>query len=165
MDLTGDWDYIEFVADQRRTLNQTPRHIPIEYLEVIGAAGELAARRLFGMPEDLHIHFDHGRDFVWKGISVDVKATILTPKLEFRYLQWPREKRVKANIILMVAVDEKSKQAVPVGYATKDEIIKAPINWERQEPCREIPTRDLHPVWELFSGHFRSRKENRIAVF
>ena len=165
MDLSGDWDYIEFIADQRRALNQTPRHIPVDYLEVIGAAGELAARRLFGMPEDLHIHFDHGKDFVWKGISVDVKATILTPKLEHRYLQWPREKRIKASIILMVAVDTETKQAVPVGYATRDEISKAPINWTRQEPCREISTRDLHQAWELFSSQFRRREEKLTAAY
>ena len=165
MNLSGEWGYIQHVADQRRSYNQTPRHVPVAYLEVIGAAGELAARRLFGMPEELHIHFDHGKDFVWNGVSVDVKATILTSRLRYRYLQWPREKRVKASIILMVAVDIDHKLAVPVGYATKDEVQKAPINWERQEPCREISTENLHPVWELFSNRYPSRRENRIAVY
>src|SRR6186997_1989303 len=101
MDLSQAWPYIEQVATHRLANNKTKRHVTGygEYIEVIGAAGELAARHFLQLPEDLHEHFDGGADIHYKGIRIDVKATIWTPKLTHRFLQWPIWKPVKANVV------------------------------------------------------------------
>lgn len=151
MDLRQDWGYINRVADRRRSQNQTPWHIDVAYLEVIGAAGELAARRFLGLPEKLHEHFDQGVDFKWRGYTVDVKATKLTPLAGHRYLQWPIGKNIKADIILMVAVSEAERMAVPLGFVFADEVEFAPINHDRKQACHEIPVPELRPSWELFT--------------
>ena len=151
MDLTERWAYIERVAKERLENNITPYHVS-RYgpeIEVIGAAGELAARYFLGLDPVLHTEFDGGRDLKWRGKTVDVKATKLTPYLAHRYLQFPKNKKVKSDIILLVAVDVFKKQAAVVGYATKDEMMTSPINFTRHQPCHEISVRKLHPTWEL----------------
>jgi hypothetical protein len=161
MDLRQDWSYIVQVSDQRRRNNRTPWHIDEHYLEVIGTAGELAARRFLGLPEELHTHFDGGTDLYWRGYRVDVKTTILTPKIEFRYLQWPIRKPIKSDIVLMMAVGENEKIAMQIGWAFAFEVMAADVNYERDHPCHEISVRDLRPDWELFSLRSLSRKEQR----
>jgi hypothetical protein len=151
MNLAASWEYIQSVANIRRRGNRTPRHIDVEYLETIGAAGEVAARRFLGLPEKLHTGFDKGTDFRWRGWRVDVKTTVLTKKVGYRYLQWPKTKPVKADIIFMVAVDRETSEAVPIGFALKQELLDAPINSERQYPCYEIPFGSLHPAWEMYT--------------
>jgi ankyrin repeat protein len=49
MNLQSDWGYILEVAERRLKNNRTPRHIASEKgrLEIIRAAGEVAARRFF----------------------------------------------------------------------------------------------------------------------
>lgn len=162
MNLAGDWTYITEIANVRRAQNQTPRHVDISYLEVIGAAGELAARRFLGMNEELHQSFDGGHDFHWHGYTVDVKATKLTPLVAHRYLQWPVWKPVKSDIVFMLGVSEPERIAVPLGFAYKSEVDNAPINDTRTTPCHEIPVPDLHPAWELFT--LRSASGSRTAV-
>ena len=149
MDLREQWDYIERVAEERLEHNKTSRHVNNDNIEVIGAAGEIAARRFLGLPEELHTDFDDGKDLVFKNKSVDVKATVMTPYLEHRYLQWPEWKPVKAEIILLTAVDRVAMIATVVGYATREEVIKSKVNKERQWPCHEVPVKDLHPAWML----------------
>ena len=151
MDLTGSWEYLQEVASRRLSKNKTPRHV-YRYgteIEVLGAAGELAARRFLGLPEELHANFDHGTDILWHGLSVDVKATVLTPRIAYRYLQWPEWKYVKADIVIMTAVDLRDKQATVLGYALRSDVLSAPINRERDTPCHEIPVPDLRPAWQL----------------
>jgi hypothetical protein len=77
MNLQSDWAYILEVAERRLKYNKTPRHIASEKgrLEIIGAAGEVAARRFLGLPERLHNHFDGGVDLNWRGYRIDVKST------------------------------------------------------------------------------------------
>lgn len=164
MDLSGVWDYVQLVADRRRDNNRTPWHIDVKRLETVGAAGELAARQFLGLSIKLHLNFDGGQDLVWKGWRVDVKATRLTPFIGYRYLQWPIGKPIKCDFILMTAVDEQSYQAIPIGYATAEEVKSAPINRSRSMPCHEIPVSKLHPLWELFtlpprSGEDRSQEQ------
>lgn len=163
MDLSQDWDYITHVADIRRERNQTPWHVDKHYLEVIGAAGELAARRFLGLPEKLHTKFDGGKDLFWRGYSLDVKATKLTPNIEYRYLQWTEGKPIRADIIMMMGVDLGAKGAIPLGWAFAFELINAPINYERDRPCHEISILDLRPDWGLFALPSRSRVERAIA--
>lgn len=153
MDLAGSWGYIEQVASHRLANNQTPRQVSIygTDIETLGAAGEIAARRFLGMPEKLHEHFDHGYDITWRGLLIDVKTTHLTPKIAHRFMQWPEWKIVKAEIILMSAVDLEGKQATVMGYAYKDEILASPINQTRYTPCHEIAMYALHPAWELLT--------------
>lgn len=164
MKLAGVWENIEHVADIRRTNNRTPRHIDVAYLEVIGAAGELAARHFLGLPTKLHQGFDHGKDFVWRGWKVDVKATKLTPLIAHRYLQWPVEKLIKADIILLMAVDQTTTEVVPIGWATAREILNAPINTSRRVPCYEIPVTELRPFWEMFAILPRNGSELQTEV-
>mgnify|MGYP000849792885 CR=1 FL=1 len=151
MNLAGDWSYLQKVAANRLASNKTPRHVYRygEEIELLGAAGELAARRFLGLPEDLHENFDHGVDLVWHGINIDVKATHMTPKVAYRYLQWPREKRVKADVVLLTAVDLQARQATVLGYAYKEDVLNAPVNETRDYPCHEIPVTKLRPAWEL----------------
>lgn len=153
MNLGGSWDYITSVAQSRLAHNKTSRHVSDygDNIEVIGAAGELLARRYFGLEEKLHDGFDGGHDFLYAGKTVDVKATILTPQIQHRYLQWPTWKRIKAEIILLTAVDPLTRQGIVIGWATGDEILRAKINNERSTPCYEIPIPALHPVYELFA--------------
>jgi hypothetical protein len=152
MDLSDSWLYLQHVAKSRLANNsRTPHHENRqgEGIELIGAAGELAARRFFGIEEKLHEHFDGGIDLVIANMRIDVKSTLLTPRFHYRFLQWPRWKEVHGDFILMMAVDVLRQKATVVGYATREEIKTAPINLTRSTPCHEIPVSDLHPAWEL----------------
>lgn len=153
MDLRPSWDYIQQIAFVRLSNNKTDLHVYSygDSIEALGVAGEVAARRWLGLPELVHQNFDGGVDLMWRGIKVDVKATVLTTKLQFRFLQWPHWKPVKSEVILLTAVDLGRKKATIVGYAFRDEVLNAPINHERDIPCHEIPVPDLHPAWELFT--------------
>lgn len=151
MDLSASWDYIADIARRRLEHNQTGRHVS-DYgpeIEVLGAAGELAARRFLGLDERLHENFDGGADLRWYGRRVDVKATHLTPRVHYRFLQWPEWKPVIADIVLMAVVDMRTRTATILGYANRTEVLEAPINPERAYPCHEIPITALHPAWEL----------------
>lgn len=161
MDLSGSWDYIEQVARERLSHNKTSHHVS-EYgpeIETLGAAGELAARRFLGLDERLHTYFDGGADIRFGGKTIDVKATHLTPKIGYRFLQWPEWKPIKAQIILMTAVHLVERKAVVIGYATRAEISRADINMTRAYPCHEISVKELHPASELLT------LEHRIQAF
>ncbi len=151
MDLSGSWEYIERIARSRLAHNKTSHHVD-EYgdeIEVLGVAGEIIARRFLGLPETLHDRFDHGVDFVYAGRTVDVKATVLTPKVGYRFLQWPHWKKVKGEIVILTAVDLEEKYGTVIGWAFGKEIQAAPVNKSRPTPCHEIRVTDLHPAWEL----------------
>lgn len=153
MNLAKDWPYIERVAAARLKNNsQRKRHVSQfgEIIEVAGAAGELAARRYFGLPEELHTSTDGGVDFIWKNMTFDVKTIQLFEKTPFLYLQWPAGKPFKSEIILVVAVDRKEKQATIVGWSTKDVVRNCKVNPNRPIPCHELPLKELKPVWRLF---------------
>jgi hypothetical protein len=151
MNLDGSWAYIENIARSRLAHNKTSRHVSAygEGIELIGVAGEIAVRRFLGLPEEVHYGFDGGCDLMYAGLRVDVKATVFTPNVAYRSLQWPEWKRVKADIILMTVVDPITRLAEVIGYATADEIRSAPVNRERFNPCHEIPFAKLHPAYEL----------------
>lgn len=153
MDLSSSWAYLRGVAAERLSHNKTSRHIDRygEEIELLGAAGELAARRFLKLPTSLHRVFDGGADFIWKGWRVDVKATRLTPRLEFRYLQWPETKPIRADLVLLTAVNVATQAAVVVGWATADQVAAAPVNPERDYPCHEIPVPSLRPPSELLT--------------
>lgn len=151
MNLAPKWDYILKSAKTRLQNNKTIYHID-KYgtdIEVLGAAGEIAARRFLGLPEKLHLEKDNGIDLYWRGWKVDVKATHMTKYLHHRYLQWPHYKPVKADIVFMTAVHLGWKRATVVGFAMRHEIKAAPINPKRDVPCHEILTTNLHPAWML----------------
>lgn len=151
MDLSGSWSYIQSTAKSRLAHNITPRHV-YEYgegIELLGVAGEIIARRFLGLDEQIHEGFDHGVDILFYGMKIDVKATLLTPKIAHRFLQWPVWKRVKSDIVLLTAVDPLTRQGTVLGYATRAEIVCSPVNQERDWPCHEIALDKLHPAWEL----------------
>jgi len=153
MNLSDRWDYINQVARVRLAHNKTSWHVSKygKSIEVLGAAGELAARRYFGLNDHLTTEFDGGIDLTWRGHTIDVKTTRLTPKLRYRHLQWPMSKTVKADLVLLMAVDLSRKIAVAVGWVQANQMNKAPINRDRDIPCREIPIPKLRPPWELFT--------------
>ena len=126
MDLSHSWRYIEYVARTRLQNNKTRRHVSAygKEIEVIGAAGEFAARRFFGLGEDLHVKFDQGVDIRLPKRTIDVKATRLTPLLRHRNLQWPLTKPIIADIILLTAISIRYRTATIVGYATSMELSK-----------------------------------------
>jgi hypothetical protein len=157
MDLSGSWEYIQSIARSRLAHNRTPRHVSAygDGIEVLGVAGELCARRFLGLDEKVHEGFDHGIDIDYCGKAIDVKATVLTPKVNFRRLQWPLWKRVKADLVLFTAIDPITMQGAVIGYATKDEVLNSPVNVDRCTPCHEIPISDLHPAWELIMERVR----------
>jgi hypothetical protein len=160
MDLAKYWPYIAAVARQRLENNRTPRQVE-DYgtqLELIGAAGELAARIFLGAPLEMSVHFDHGVDIYYNGLTIDVKATSLTPGLSHKFLQWPAGKIVKADIVILTAVNQAACHAAIVGYATKGEVKSAPVNHDRPRACMEIPIYALHPVWELIVKHYAGMK-------
>jgi len=151
MDLRGSWQYIIETAKSRLARNKTFRHVE-DYgtgIEVIGVAGEIVARRFLGLDEGVHLGFDGGADIIYFGQRIDVKATVLTPKVEYRFLQWADWKPVRSDIILLTVIDPIEMVGYPVGYATRDEILAAEINQTRHTPCHEIRIYDLHPMWEL----------------
>jgi hypothetical protein len=160
MDLRGSWEYIERIARSRLALNKTAHHVSDfgEEIEVMGVAGEVAARRFLGLSEKVHLGFDRGSDLEFVGYKIDVKATRMTARMEHRYLQWPLWKRIQADIVLMTAVDVRLKLATVLGFSWKEEIEHAPINMTRRQPCREIPVAQLHPMWELFQIKQKARK-------
>ncbi len=160
MDLSGAWDYIQWVACERLKHNKTCHHVSVfgPEIETLGAAGELAARRFFGLNEELHTRFDGGTDFLLEGLHIDVKTTVLTRRIQRRFLQWPHWKPVKADLVLMTAVNPDRKTAVVIGYATKAEILKAPVNVLRAYPCYEIAVQELHPASDLLTLQHRPSK-------
>ena len=167
MDLSGSWKYAQIISRSRLANNKTVHHVSEfgDGIELLGAVGEIVARRYLGLPEKLHCGFDHGIDIFVYGMKIDVKTTVLTPKVEHRYLQWPTWKPVKADIILLTAVDPVTKIGTVLGYATRLEVQTAPINNNRFVACHEIPIRDLHPAWELIAEglqicrHTQNREE------
>lgn len=160
MNLAPSWKKIQKAAKTRLANNKTIYHID-KYgtdIEVLGAAGEIAARRFLGLEEKLHLTKDNGIDLYWRGWKVDVKATHMTKYLHHRYLQWPHYKPVKADIVLMTAVHLKWKKATVIGFAMRHEVLAAPINTARDVPCHEILTENLHPAWKLQVLRFRRQK-------
>ena len=165
MNLSGSWQYIEDTARNRLAHNKTKRHVSDygEGIEVIGVAGELLVRRFLGLAEHVHEGFDHGVDIHYFGMRMDVKATVLTPNANFRYLQWANWKKVRADYIIMTVVDPINRLGTIIGYVTKDEILAAPINPNRTTPCHEIPFTSLHPAWELIVEACRRRTSAAIG--
>jgi hypothetical protein len=157
MDLSQSWAYIEQVANHRLANNQTERHVSEygDYIELIGAAGELAARRFLQINEDLHEHFDSGADIIWKDIRIDVKATIWTKRIMKRFLQWPTWKQIKADAIVFTAINIDRQEAILLGYALPHDIGRAPLNTERQYQCYEIPIPKLRRLNSLLFAECR----------
>jgi hypothetical protein len=154
MNLNPQRAYLEQVARERLRNNRTEWQVDDygEEIELIGAAGELAARRFLKLPEELHTRFDQGADILWRGHRIDVKTTRLTERIQFRYLQWPQRKPIKADLVMMAAFDPRSWDAEVLGYTFKQEILNAPLNRTRAHPCYELSVMKLHSPWNLFSS-------------
>jgi len=151
MNLEHHWAYVLDIAAQRLANNKTPKH-NAKYgddIEIMGAAGELAARIFLGEPLRMGVHFDGGVDIQCGHWSVDVKATKFTPGIAHRYLQWPIWKTVRSDVILMTVVNIETKQATIIGYAMKTDLENATANMARDVPCVEIPFTSLRAPWEL----------------
>jgi hypothetical protein len=159
MDLSGSWDYIIEIARSRLAHNKTSHHVSDfgDGIELIGVAGEIVARRFLGMPETIHARFDGGVDLRYGGYKVDVKATVLTPNISHRFLQWPENKRIKSDVVLLTAIDPITKIGTVLGYASRSDILNSTINRERFQACYEIPVPELHPAWELEAEFVRSK--------
>ena len=155
MNLRSDWPYIQQIAAERLRNNKTPRH-RAKYgteIEVMGAAGELAARRFLGLPEILGTTFDGGVDLSTHGITVDVKST----KPWSKWLQVAYYKRVSADVILMMSVDMNKREVVPFGFAWRQEIFSAPLDLRMDDACHRIHISDLHDIEDLTNARIPSR--------
>ena len=147
MNLRSDWPYIQHVAAERLRNNITPRH-RAKYgteIEVIGAAGELAARRFLGLSEKLGTTFDGGIDLSLHGLTIDVKST----KPYSLWLQLAYYKRVAADVLLMMSVNVKRQTVIPRGFAWREEILAAPLDISQDDACHRIHIDELHPIHEL----------------
>ena len=151
MNLEHHWNYVLDVAAQRLKNNKTPKHVAKygDELEIMGAAGELAARIFLGSDLDMGVHFDGGVDIYYGRHRIDVKATKITPGIAYRFLQWPIWKPVISDVILMTVVNIGTKQASVIGYATKSDLENAVANMAREIPCVEISFQNLRAPWEL----------------
>jgi hypothetical protein len=151
VDLSAHWSLIVRIATKRLENNKTSFHVSEfgEKLEVLGAAGEVAARLFLGASLDLNTHFDGGVDIYYGQYKIDVKATELTPGFQYKFLQWPELKKLKADILVMTGVNLETKHAAIIGYVTAKMMQGAPINRSRPRPCMEIPLLALLPPWEL----------------
>ena len=147
MNLRSDWPYIQHIAAERLRKNKTPRHRADfgTEIEVTGAAGELAARRFLGLPEELGTTFDGGIDISLHGIAIDVKSTRPSSK----WLQVAYYKRVAADIILMMSIDPERQTAILRGFAWKREILAAPLDLTQIDACHRIHINELHGIEEL----------------
>jgi hypothetical protein len=154
MNLRDDWDYILKKAQERYSKVRTQWHVNRygNRLEIMGAAGEVAARRLLRLERDLHVGFDGGIDFMWRGKKVDVKATRKYPHVECTALQWPLTRQINADLIILVLVDAENKEADIVGYITKAELENARTNLSASIPCLEVPTTKFHCIYELLDN-------------
>ena len=151
MNLGSSWRYLEGVSRSRLAHNKTRHHI-YEYgteIELLGCCGELVVRRFLGLGERLHTEFDGGCDLVWRGRKIDVKATRLTPRLNFRNLQWPLSKKVKADIVVMTAVNIEDRFGIVVGWCWGSKVSQSAVNRERFVACYEMPITELEPPWKL----------------
>ena len=148
---SGSGSYIESVDKRRFSHNKTDRHVREygEYIEIIGAAGELVVRRFLGLSEELPVQFDGGVHLIFLGKTVYVKATKLTSMVLHRHLQWPLWKPITSDIIVLTAIDTELKYGELMGYALRSEVLKAKINYQRKFPCYEIPISELHPCNQL----------------
>lgn len=153
MNLRADWPYLQEVAAERLENNRTSRHVSEygEYLEVLGAAGELAVRRFLNLNTVLHVKFDGGYDLVYRGKKFDVKATKLVANTDKKHLQWPIWKPIGSDYVIMAAVDMERKTAVILGYASAKDVLKAEVNEDRKYPCHEIPIPQLRQPWRLLA--------------
>ena len=160
IDLSHVWGYIKYIAKERLHNNITARHVYKHgpEIEVVGAAGELAARISLGLPQKLHTQFDGGKDLVFGDQSIDVKSTRLTPHIQARHLQWPLGNPINCDVAILVGVDMQSRSAKVLGFATAQEILEAPINHTRYLPCQEIAISQLHPIEELYANYRRNPK-------
>ncbi|MEM4204716.1 MAG: hypothetical protein QXS54_11655 [Candidatus Methanomethylicaceae archaeon] len=152
VNLQSNWGYIEGIARERLRRNKTKRHI-YKYgdkLEIMGAAGEVALRKYLGLDVCLHATLDNGLDILFHGYQIDVKTTVWTPRVMFRYLQWPKDKPIKCDIAFMVAVDLEEKRANILGFASAFDIENSPVNEQREIPCYEIPVSELYCPEMLF---------------
>jgi len=141
------------VATERLQNNKTQYHVSEygEKLEILGAAGEMAARIFLGAPLEMNTHFDGGVDIYHGLFKIDVKATELRSGFQYKFLQWPETKRVKSDIVLLTGVSLETRRAAVIGYVTAAMIRCAPVNRSRPKPCMEIPLSDLLPTWELIA--------------
>lgn len=157
IDLWDVWPYILYIAKERLRYNKTVRHIENDgTYEILGAAGELAARRFLRMNEKLHIKFDHGADLLLfegtrKHRIVNVKATHWDPY--HHYLLWPTTCHICCDIAMSTLVDIPNKRAKIAGWTTSQAVANATINPKRDQECHEIRLEKLLSPYLLFLPH------------
>lgn len=166
MNLSNDWDFILDKAKRRYENNKTIRQAKTySYeLEVLGVAGEVCTRKMLGVPIEIHECFDGGVDISFAGVDLDVKTTVLTPKIFYRFLQFRVGKVIKADAIVMAAVDPISKQGIVLGWAYRRKILKSFINYSRTYPCYEIPISELNDINKLIVLSIGGINDPRIAA-
>lgn len=141
--------YFERIGNERWENNRHTSH-NVEEVGPIGekrgayAEGDIQLR--FDMPLVLGTHYDGGVDVVWHDLRINVKSTRLYSwrSMQGRNLQWPEDNPYLCDVAILVGVNLNNGLCIPQGWATIQEIMKAPLNKDRPTPCQEILIPNLH---------------------
>jgi len=160
--ITDAWDYILDVARERLVANfhRHNSHRLGDHIEVLGVAGELAARRFLGLPERVLGVGDPGWDieipstdvlgdpYVW---TIDVKSRPWIEGFWRMPLQWPLHKPMRADLALLVFVHLAERRAAVVSFAGKEDLEAAPIDTGGLMPCRLVDPQNMQPATRLYN--------------
>lgn len=162
IDLKPHWKNIQRVAKIRLASNKTNHHVYRfkNKLEIMGAAGEVAAHLYLGLSPEIHLEFDDGVDLEWRGWTVDVKTA--RAEIKRLALQIPlrkiKDRLLNSEIYLLTTVDIKKREANIIGYTWRGAILKAKPNYTRPVPCKEIYAWDLYEPSRL--KNIRRKRRN-----
>lgn len=124
-----------------------------------GLYGEIAFARWAGLERVVAVQgilTDGGVDFADGQVSIDVKATAArgTWHVGKAHLLRPRSYNLKADVYVLIVLDEPRRRARFAGWATRAELEAAPVRTQNDEgrPKVYVPTRcireaDLHHDW------------------
>lgn len=119
---------------------------------LLGAMGELAASRFYGVPYEPVFEPDGGFDLVLDGWTANVKAT---PYVEDPYLRVMDKLNQGCDAYVLVAVNFTSAICQMAGWLPKDELFSKPLRRLRKDlpPCRVATSAELRPCSRPPEGH------------
>lgn len=125
-----------------------------------GLYGEIAFARWAGIERvaaEQGVLTDGGVDFTDAGVTIDVKATAArgTWPVGRAHLLRPRAYSLKAQVYVLLVLDDNRRRARFAGWATRAELEAATIRTQNDDgrpkvyvPTRCIPEADLHHDWK-----------------
>lgn len=146
---------VKAAAEARRKPNQWSRtHRPIEAdAEELGLTGEIEFARLIGRPGHKPRTARAGAAYQFEIAGLKVKTTT-SHRLK---LNVKADRRLEADLYVLMCVPKGDRNAFLAGYATRDEVAAAPVNDQVQgrggyiTPFHSIGYGEgLHPARDLF---------------